>query len=249
MEQQISVIISRRRNSRRLRRRFPAIAFVFMLQMAACGFCHADTISLQDGRMIEGRLSKLNSMILNPGVAPPNANGATPIVMVDNDLCRTYVPFKFVQNANPAPAGQRLEEIDVPQAVATAGQRIGGVGTLLKIEPWDNKTQPGLGRRTVVMNGPNGPISIVQGITKLTPVWSRVEGLQMGKLPSFVWEMRLATNSIPNDKLAAIIGLQIDKKKFEDRVKVVRFYLEMDAIPRQIKSWTMSFAIFPTALP
>ena len=101
MEQQISVIISRRRNSRRLRRRFPAIAFVFMLQMAACGFCHADTISLQDGRMIEGRLSKLNSMILNPGVAPPNANGATPIVMVDNDLCRTYVPFKFVQNANP----------------------------------------------------------------------------------------------------------------------------------------------------
>ena len=78
------------------------------------------------------------------------------------------------------------------------------------------------------MNGPNGPISIVQGITKLTPVWSRVEGLQMGKLPSFVWEMRLATNSIPNDKLAAIIGLQIDKKKFEDRVKVVRFYLEME---------------------
>ena len=33
----------------------------------------ADKISLQDGRMIEGRLSKLNTMILNPGAAPPAA--------------------------------------------------------------------------------------------------------------------------------------------------------------------------------
>ena len=189
----------------------------------------ADKISLQDGRIIEGRLSKLNTMILNPGVAPPNAPGATPIVMIDNDLCRTYVPFKFVTHADPAPAGQRLEEIDIDQPVATSGQRIGGVGAIINIQPWDENKNQGFGRRTFSMQGGTlGHIDVVQGITKLTPVWTRVEGLQLGKLTSYVWDMRLATTSIPPKELAAIIANQINSKRFEDRVKVVRFYLQME---------------------
>jgi predicted esterase len=200
-----------------------AVGLLLVLQIAPCDSARADTINLQDGRMIEGRLSKLNSMILNPGVAPPNANGATPIVMVDNDLCRVYVPFKFVKNADPAPAGQRLEEIDVQQSVATTGQQIGSVGSILQVKPFDEH-----GVRTFSMSGARGPIDVVQGITRLTPIWARVEGLQLSKSTSYVWEMRLATNSIPQKLLAAIIANQINAKKFEDRVKVVRFYLQME---------------------
>ena len=201
------------------------IALFFMPVGAAL----ADKISLQDGRMIEGRLSKLNTMILNPGAAPPSGPSSTPIVMIDNDLCRTYVPFKFVTHADPAPAGQRLEEIDIEQPVATSGQRIGGVGAIINIQPWDENKNNGFGRRTFSMQGgTQGHIDIVQGITKLTPVWTRVEGLQLGRLTSYVWDMHLATTSIPNDELAAIIARKIDPKKFEDRIKVVRFYLQME---------------------
>ena len=149
--------------------------------------------------------------------------------MIDNDLCRTYVPFKFVTHADPAPAGQRLEEIDIEQPVATSGQRIGGVGAIINIQPWDDNKNDGFGRRTFSMKGgTQGHIDIVQGITKLTPVWTRVEGLQLGRLTSYVWDMRLATTSIPAEELAAIIAKKIDPKKFEDRIKVVRFYLQME---------------------
>ena len=206
-----------------------SVGLTIAMLFAPLGSALADNISLQDGRMIEGRLSKLNTMILNPGVALPNAPGATPIVMIDNDLCRTYVPFKFVTHADPAPAGQRLEEINIDQPVATSGQRIGGVGAIINIQPWDDNKNEGFGRRTFSMQGGTlGHIDVVQGITKLTPVWTRVEGLQLGKLTSYVWDMRLATTSIPPKELAAIIANQINPKKFEDRVKVVRFYLQME---------------------
>src|SRR5262249_44159784 len=107
---------------------------------------------------------------------------------------------------------------------------ISGVGTLLRIEPWDKDAdRPGFGRRLVTMTGgPLGHLDIVQGITKITPVWCKVEGLQMSMTPSFIWDMRIATTSIPQDKLANIINRQIDPKKVDDRVKVVRLYLQMD---------------------
>ena len=45
---------------------------------------------------------------------------------------------------------------------------------------------------------------MVQGITELTPLYAKVEGLQ-GAPNSVVWDMRIATSSIPPDMLDRIL--------------------------------------------
>ena len=184
----------------------------------------ADNITLQDGRELEGRFTRLNAMLADPNVAGAEIK---PIVMCDNDLSYTYVAQKFVTAVQAAPANQRLEEIDVQQAVATVGARIGGVGAILKVEPWDAHGPEGFGRRIFSMaGGPTGRIDVIQGITKITPVWTRVQGLQVKQ--SYIWDMRLATSSVPAEVLSKIIKRQINPKNADDRLKVVRFYLQAE---------------------
>src|SRR5262249_23257687 len=75
--------------------------------------------------------------------------------------------------------------------------------------------------------GSTGRIDVVQGITKITPVWCRVEGLLVKKpLVPFIWDERIATSSIPQEKLSEILKRYIDPKKFDERKKVVRLYLQ-----------------------
>ena len=49
------------------------------------------------------------------------------------------------------------------------------------------------------MRTAKGPLDIVQGITELTPQWTKVEGI------NHVWDMRMATSSIPFDTLKQIL--------------------------------------------
>ncbi|HZZ27284.1 MAG TPA: alpha/beta hydrolase fold domain-containing protein [Pirellulales bacterium] len=186
----------------------------------------ADKFTLQDGRVLEGRFSRLNTMIANPGIGQASMPTTKLVDVIDNDLCRTYIPEKFIQHPEATPAGQHFEEIDIPQAVATAGQRISGVGNIIQITKWDDD---GFGRRTFSMTGgPTGRVDVVQGITKITPLWCSVEGLQVTHPPSYIWDMRIATSSIPQETLSKIIGRHIDPKKVDDRLKVVRLYLQAE---------------------
>src|SRR5215471_9117347 len=193
---------------------------IFCLPAAAL----ADKFTLQDGRILDGVSTRVNTMKPDPS----GADTTKPIVVVDNDLSRTFFPFKYLKNIDPAPKDQRLEEIHIRQPVAESGQRIGGVGSVIEIEPWDKKGPPGYGRRTFSMaGGKTGRIDVVQGITKITPVWCRVEALLQSKpLPTYIWDERIATSSIPQDKLSAILNHYIDRKNFDDRLKIVRLYLQ-----------------------
>jgi predicted esterase len=185
----------------------------------------ADKFTLQDGRILEGVSTRVNTMKPDPS----GADTTKPIVVVDNNLSRTFFPFKSLKNIDPAPADQRLEEINIHQPVAESGLRIGGVGAVIRISPWDEPpAQPGLGHRTFKMaGGKAGTIEVLQGITKITPVWCRVEGLLVSKpLVTYIWDERIATSSIPPDKLSAILNHYIDRKNFDDRLKIVRLYLQ-----------------------
>ncbi len=193
---------------------FAAIAFLF------AGAARADKVVLQDGRELDGRFQRLNAML-----ADPNDAGAAikPIVMCDNDLSYTYISQKFVTAVQPAPANSKLEEIEIDQAVATTGARIGSIGSILAIKPFDDH-----GRRSFQMaGGPTGLIDVIEGITKITPVWTRVQGLQV-KLNTYILDQRIATSSIPSNTLSKIIKQRIDPNNPDDRLKVVRLYLEAE---------------------
>jgi hypothetical protein len=73
----------------------------------------------------------------------------------------------------------------------------------------------------------NGLLSIVQGITQITPLYTRVEGLTGGPRP-IVWDMRIATSSIPRDTLSRILSTSIKADNLEERLQVARLYLQSE---------------------
>ena len=70
-----------------------------------------------------------------------------------------------------------------------------GTGTRLglRIDPFDE-----YGHRIFEMVGPKGPIEVVQGITEITPKWTKVEAIE--GIHHYIWTMRIATSTavIPN---------------------------------------------------
>jgi predicted esterase len=91
------------------------------------------------------------------------------------------------------------------------------VGQPLKITEFDE-----FGHRMFTMNTAKGPLDIAQGITEITPRWTKVEGIRQ------IWDQRIATSSIPREALSAILNKQIDPQNREHRLKIVRFYLQSE---------------------
>ncbi|MEQ8790365.1 MAG: PHB depolymerase family esterase [Pirellulaceae bacterium] len=182
----------------------------------------ADTITLNSGVQLEGKIGEIGDISQNPlqAVAGGESTGVKQIVIVDDDLRRVYVPALQVRAPGVVPSGPRVEErIAIEQRVAVGGRRIGSVGAIIGVEPFDP-----FGRRIFSLNSNLGRTDIVQGITQITPRYTKVEGL-LGRSP-IVWDMRIATSSIPRDTLSNIIKNNIDVKDPDDRLSIVRLYTQ-----------------------
>ena len=70
-------------------------------------------------------------------------------------------------------------------------------------------------------------IPIIQGLTEITPTWSKAESLRR-EGTNYLWDMRIATSSIPRDLLNKILSKQIDPKNPDHRLKLVRFYMQAE---------------------
>ena len=161
----------------------------------------------------------------NP-VESPNSGGeakGTPILLIDDDLRRVFVPKAALASViNQAPEPMVRIDLLKWQNVARSGGAIGSVGPSLGISPFDK-----FGRRTYEMQTRTGPLAVVQGITELTPRYAKVEGLR-GQPRQIVWDMRLATSSIPRDILAEILANAVSKNDPDDWLQIVRFYLQAE---------------------
>ena len=178
-------------------------------------------IQLKDGRQLEGAVVLLGGLADNPlKNMNPEAAGDQRILMLDNQLTRTFVPKARAAAINEA-GGERFEKIDVRQTVAIAGARIGHVGDIIKVTPWDE-----FGRRTFSMNSEIGQLDVIQGITAITPHWTRVEGLneqaavRLGLPPCDQFH--------PRDVLQKVLSRQTDPKNFEERTRLVRLFLQAE---------------------
>ncbi|HXT61339.1 MAG TPA: peptidase [Pirellulales bacterium] len=211
------------RPKRSIIRQAACFAVVAAAAIAGAGSLRADKVMHKDGRVIEGKIVRLITLAPKPGAAP--ANGAPqvqPIVLIDNDLTRIFVPKQQVLEAAPGDAGELIEHFKVRQHVAHLGGKVAQLGPMLRIDPFD-----GFGRRIIQMNFNQGPLPVVQGITEIWPTWTKVEALQVqGR--NMIWDMRIATSSIPPDTLRSILYKQIDPKKVEHRLKLVRLFLQSE---------------------
>jgi predicted esterase len=186
---------------------------------------HAEIITLNTGVQLQGRLGKISSLNENPLSPKPSAGEVrvTQIVLVDDDLRRTFVPSKQIVPGGIAPdTPGGVERIKIEQRTTPGGRRIGSVGQMLRVTPFDE-----WGRRIVSMNTSQGKIDVIQGITEITPTYTKV-----GALKGFVWDMRIATSSIPRETLSKILRKQLEIQRQLDnpdaRLKIVRLYIQSE---------------------
>lgn len=203
-------------------RRLTMLGIVFFAAPFEGSVALADKIEMKDGRLYEGRLARLATAGQQSLTAPADgAPESQPIVLIDDNLRRTFVPKTLVLRATAAdlPANEAFE---VQQTVVRQGSRATPIGPIVKLEPWDE-----YGRRLLVMNTAKNQVNIIQGITKITPLWTKVESIQQ-RGQNFTWDMRIATSSIPIDSLKKILHKRIDPKKLDSRLKIVRLFLQAE---------------------
>jgi predicted esterase len=199
-----------------------------------------ETLVLKDGSQIKGRVGAITSMSEDFN-NPPGEEVARPILFAHDDLRRVFVPKPQVDEVKNT-ADAAVEVIQIKQPVATAGSRISSVGPILKVGNWD-----AFGRRTITMaaNTKDGKLDVIQGITQLTPVWTRVEALRRTGGPLIIWDMRVATSSIPRETLSRILVNHIDRKNVNERLKIVRLYVAAERYQDAEKELEAILAEFP----
>jgi hypothetical protein len=193
-----------------------------LLSLAACfgiivGAAQGREYVLKDGRVLRGSHGKVSTLGESPIASQADSGTVENILFVDDNLRRTFFPERLCREMRDEDNRQMDEKFSIRQHVARSGGYIKVVGQPLRIEPFNE-----FGRRIFTMATSKGQVNIIQGITELTPQWTKVEGKNV------VWDMRMATSSIPLDTLHKILMKQINQKKVEDYKKVVRFYLQSE---------------------
>ena len=201
----------------------------------------AQKIQMKDGRIFQGRVLPVTGVadppLVDPG--PDEEAVSTPILLIDDELRRVFLPKAQVA-AILDPAAANLIKIPMWwQRVAKTGNTMGNVGPSLGIDSFDD-----YGRRIYRMQTREGPLSIVQGITELTPRYAKVESL-LGPERTIVWDMRLATSSIPKATVAAILKKAVSHEDPQQWLQVVRFYLQAERFGEALNELEAIIAAFP----
>jgi pimeloyl-ACP methyl ester carboxylesterase len=183
----------------------------------------ATDMLLKDGRVVEGDHVQVAGVAENPLDVKITAGevAVLPLIMFDDGLRRTFIHYSQVAQVLDE-TNDRSVKIRVWQDVAEKGAGIGRVGRGRPLGPFDE-----FGRRTFEMQSADGPLSIVQGITEITPTYTKIEGL-MGAPRPILWDMRLATSSIPREVLAKILKTTVPQNDVDKRLEVVRLYLQSE---------------------
>jgi pimeloyl-ACP methyl ester carboxylesterase len=179
-----------------------------------------DRVELADGRVLEGQFVLLPGVAVDPKAAPPETS-STSILVCDDELTRTMVSKRRVVKAEPGQTGPVTERIPIPQRIAQEGRRVVGVGGILGTTPFDDH-----GRRILSLITASGQLDVVQGITQITPRWTSLETVAMER--PHLLDMRIATSSIPRDVLARVIDHGIERNDADERLRVVRLYLQAE---------------------
>ena len=95
------------------------------------------------------------------------------------------------------------------------------VGPILEVTPFDE-----YGNRVFSMQGRDGRIDVIQGITRITPLYAQVEGLQVKD--AYEWDMRISTSAIPRETLTRILLRHINQADSKERLRVVQLYIQAE---------------------
>jgi predicted esterase len=197
------------------------LVVLFAAQAIVPGSLRADQILHKDGRLLDGKFARMSKTAEDP-LKNLDPETAQPIFLCDDNLRRTMVPFNLLNPTSLRPLAEPTQRIVLQQAVSTGKSRVACVGPLLAVQPFDP-----FGRRIIKIGTNQGPLDIIQGVTQITPEWTKIEGLNAGQ--NLVWDMRVATSSIPREQLVAMVNKNIkDPKNIDQRLQIVRLFIAAD---------------------
>lgn len=205
-------------------------------ECALCLLLCTAALAAPTAAQVESMVELANGIQLGPGIAGETESISTnafqrggnggvsgkPIVYLDdgyrytffNGSRRNMLPLQD----STAPA---LEEFKLPSAAeAISGVPAPGITGFLGITEFNK-----YGRRVVGFATHRGPYKVLQGITLLTPTYAKLEILNWDG-DKFAWDSRIATSTIPADKLREILLQNIDEKNSSDWLRLTSFYIQ-----------------------
>lgn len=197
-------------------------SFVFIFVVLAGVVCHGivvcEEVVLKNGVVYTGKLGLVTGLVDIPRPTDPEGGGPIPlIVFVDDDLRRTFFSKRQIREIRPGTVAELTERFRLKQPVASQGATVSSVGLPMRVTPFDE-----YGRRIFTMMTNRGKVDVIQGITEITPRWTKIEGI------THVWDMRMATTSLPKDVLYRIlIQAAGGGDDVETRKRIARFLLQM----------------------
>jgi pimeloyl-ACP methyl ester carboxylesterase len=226
------------KGSRPLGSLVPLVILTVLLSLVPATWVQPAEVVMQDGRVFRGLLGPpIPSLSSIPKTLPADGSGPPRLILfVDDNLRRTFVPksqrqLREVRQDDP---GEVEEKFVIRQRTLRNGPTVKTIGPIISVAPFDQ-----WGRRIFTMSTNRGPVNVIQGITEMTPAWTKVEGI------THVWDMRIATTNIPRDVLSKILAGQIDPKNIEHRKRIARFYLQSERYEDAYKELEAVLAEFP----
>lgn len=218
-----------------------ALAVLLLSAVVSAPIAEADQrVVLRSGIALQGLLAEIASLDENPfqvgGQGQPKSR---PILLVDDGLRRVYVHERGMVAGPPQDVRGVERTIEFKQSVPLGGSPIQGVGDILSVTDFNEYA-----RRAITIRGPTGaPIDIIQGITELNSRYAKVQALKAR--PAYEWDMRVATSTIMSDTLQEIFRQRIDQTDINERLMVVRFFIEAERFRAAEEELTRAIRAFP----
>ncbi len=174
---------------------------------------------LRNGMVLRGMMAELPTLKEGFGAAAAGQTQVRPIWLIDDGLRRIYIHGKSMSQGNPVDVADPSQAIELRQSKPLGGKAVEGLGSILGVSPFNE-----FGRRQLTMQGPDGPVDVIQGITELNSRYAKLIALK-GK-PALLWDMRVATASIDSATLKRIFDRRIDASDLDGKLETVRFFTD-----------------------
>ncbi len=228
-------------NHRKILQYARILCVVSILALLPCPARSAKLV-LKNGTELNGKPGAISGIAEDP--ANPAADKGpvplSPIMLIDNGMTRTFVSKKQVLAFEESPPDVP-EVIKIWQPISKSQSHVAGIGSLGKTTRWDE-----FGRRRLSLSTLGGKVEIIQGITEITPTWTRIESL-VGSDKHLAWDMRMATSSIPYATLNKTLMNNINPKDINDRLSIFRLYLQAERYHDALRELEQLLKEFPDA--
>ena len=216
--------------------------WIALILVCFCGtnILSAARVDLKNGISFHGEIARLGTLVVSPKAS--RVNDTERIVLIDDNLRRTYVSFHQIREVT-ANSGEANISFKIPhQPVAKSGKQLISLGRIVnqgkESGKWDT-----FGRRTLEIETDKGTAGIIQGITLLTPDFFRVQTLQNGR--RILLDQRYATSNLSAKYISDLLNNSIDSNDIDRRLDIYQLFLEAERYPAARKELEKIAQDFP----